>query len=67
MTQRGEMENQVKRYKPKRRVVERSGSWLNQFRKLLTKWEDKAENYLGLAPASVLHRSPPANNLGIGS
>jgi len=37
-----------KRYKPKRWVVERSASWLNRFRKLLIRWEKKAENYLGL-------------------
>jgi len=38
----------VKRYRPKRWVVERSASWLNRFRKLLIRWEKKAENYLGL-------------------
>jgi len=32
---RGELENPVKRYRPKRWVVERSASWLNRFRKLL--------------------------------
>jgi putative transposase len=37
-----------RRYKPKRWVVERSASWLNRFRKLLIRWEKKAENYLGL-------------------
>jgi putative transposase len=48
MRHRGELENPVKRYKPKRWVVERSASWLNRFRKLLIRWEKKAENYLGL-------------------
>jgi len=48
MRHRGEIENPVKRYKPKRWVVERSASWLNRFRKLLIRWEKKAENYLGL-------------------
>jgi putative transposase len=48
MRHRGELENPVKRYRPKRWVVERSASWLNRFRKLLIRWEKKAENYLGL-------------------
>jgi putative transposase len=48
MRHRGEIENPVKRYKPKRWVVERSASWLNRFRKLLIRWEKKAENYLAL-------------------
>jgi putative transposase len=48
MRHRGELEDPVKRYKPKRWVVERSASWLNRFRKLLIRWEKKAENYLGL-------------------
>lgn len=48
MRHRGEIENPVKRYKPKRWVVERSASWLNRFRRLLIRWEKKAENYLGL-------------------
>ncbi len=46
---RGEKKRTGKRrYKPKRWVVERSASWLNRFRKLLIRWEKKAENYLGL-------------------
>ena len=48
MRHRGEIENPIRRYKPKRWVVERSASWLNRFRKLLIRWEKKAENYLGL-------------------
>ncbi len=48
MRHRGEMENPVKRYRPKRWVVERSASWLNRFRKLLIRWEKKAGNYLAL-------------------
>ncbi len=48
MRHRGEIEDPVKRYKPKRWVVERSASWLNRFRKLLIRWEKKEENYLGL-------------------
>ena len=45
----GEKKTAIKnRCKPKRRVAERSASWLNRFRKLLVRWEKKAENYLGL-------------------
>ena len=38
----------VKCHQPKRWVVERSASWLNRFRKILVRFEKKAENYLGL-------------------
>jgi putative transposase len=48
MCHRGEIESPVKRYRPKRWVVERSASWLNRFRRLLIRWEKKAENYLAL-------------------
>jgi putative transposase len=48
MRHRGELEDPVKRYRPKRWVVERSASWLNRFRKLLIRWEKNAQNYLGL-------------------
>ena len=46
---RGEnLDDIVKCHQPKRWVVERSASWLNRFRKLLVRFEKKAENYLGL-------------------
>jgi putative transposase len=46
---RGEdLNNIVKCHQPKRWVVERSASRLNRFRKLLVRFEKKAENYLGL-------------------
>ena len=32
----------------RRWVVERSHSWLNRFRRLLVRWEKKAENYVAL-------------------
>jgi putative transposase len=38
----------VKCHQSKRWVVERSASWLNRYRKLLIRWEKKAENYLAL-------------------
>ena len=28
-------------------MVERAHSWLNRFRRLLIRWDKKAENYLG--------------------
>jgi transposase len=34
--------------KARRWVVERVFSWFNRFRKLLVRYEKKAENYLGL-------------------
>jgi transposase len=44
-----------KRYFPsknKRWVVERTNSWHNRFRKLFTRYEKKAKNYLGLVQLS---------------
>ena len=44
-----------KRYHPRRRwVVERTNSWHNRFRKLFTRYEKKAENYLGLVQSSSI-------------
>ena len=34
--------------KARRWTVERSHSWLNRYRRLLIRWEKKAEIYLGL-------------------
>ena len=42
------LKDMVKCHQPKRWVVERSASWLNRFRKLLMRFEKKAENYIGL-------------------
>ena len=41
-----------KKYSAKRWVVERTNSWHNRFRKLLTRYEKKSENYLGLVQFS---------------
>ncbi len=41
-----------KKYSAKRWVVERTNSWHNRFRKLLTRYEKKSENYLGLIQLS---------------
>lgn len=35
-------------FKARRWVVERTHSWMNRFRRILIRWEKKAENYLGL-------------------
>lgn len=48
---RGEEAQKLKRqagFKARRWVVERTHSWMNRFRRILTRWEKKAENYLGL-------------------
>jgi putative transposase len=48
---RGEEAQAIKRaagYKARRWVVERTHSWMNRFRRILIRWEKKAENYLGL-------------------
>jgi transposase len=35
-------------FKTRRWVVERTTSWMNRFRRILIRWEKKAENYIGL-------------------
>ncbi len=48
---RGEEAQAIKRkvgYKARRWVVERTHSWMNRFRRVLTRWEKKLENYVGL-------------------
>jgi len=47
------------RHPPRRWVVEVSHSWFNRFRRLLVRWEKKAENYLGfvqLAACLIIYR-----------
>jgi transposase len=47
---RGEEAQAIKReagFKARRWVVERTHSWMNRFRRILTRWEKKAANYLG--------------------
>ena len=36
------------RKKARRWVVERTHSWMNRFRRILTRWEKKIANYIGL-------------------
>jgi putative transposase len=46
----------------KRWVVERTFSWLNRYRRLLTRWEKKSENYLAflhLACAIITSATSP--------
>ena len=48
---RGEEAQAIKRqagFKARRWVVERTHSWMNRFRRILTRWEKKLENYVGL-------------------
>ena len=48
---RGEEAQAIKHevgFKARRWVVERTHSWMNRFRRILTRWEKTAENYLGL-------------------
>ena len=48
---RGEEAQAIKReagFKARRWVVERTHSWMNRFRRILTRWERKVANYLGL-------------------
>ena len=48
---RGEEAQAIKRqagFKARRWVVERTHSWMNRFRRILTRWEKKAGNYLAL-------------------
>jgi putative transposase len=48
---RGEEAQKLKRkagYRARRWVVERTFSWMNRFRRILIRWEKKAENYLAL-------------------
>lgn len=45
---KGEKKKKSKRHRSRRWVVERTNSWHNRFRKLLIRYEKKAENYLGL-------------------
>lgn len=47
---RGEERHEIETipgYRARRWVVERTHSWMNRFRRLLTRWEKKSENYLG--------------------
>jgi putative transposase len=47
----GEESQAIKReagFKGRHWFVERKHSWMNRFRRILTRWEKKPENYLGL-------------------
>jgi len=48
---RGEEAQAIKRqvgFKARRWVVERTHSWMNRFRRILTRWEKNASNYIAL-------------------
>ena len=60
---RGEEARKIKHevgFKARRWVVERTHSWMNRFRRILTRWEKKLENYLGflhLACALITYKA----------
>ena len=48
---RGEEAQAIKReagFRARRWVVERAHGWMNRFRRILTRWEKKPDNYLAL-------------------
>ena len=48
---RGEEAQQLKReagFRARRWVVERTHSWLNRFRRILVRWEKRADTYLAM-------------------
>lgn len=48
---RGEEAKEIKKkagHKARRWVVERTHSWLNRFRRILVRWEKKAESYIAM-------------------
>jgi transposase len=48
---RGEEARALRRHlgeRARRWVVERTHSWMNRFRRILTRWEKTAENFLGM-------------------
>ena len=48
---RGEEAHALKReagFRARRWVVERTHSWLNRFRRILTRWEKRADTYLAM-------------------
>jgi putative transposase len=53
---RGEEQTQRQRgHRARRWVVERIHSWLNRYRRILVRWEKKADNYIGLLHLVFAH------------
>ena len=48
MRRRGEEASEVKKGKARRWVVERTHSWMNRFRRILTRWEKREDTYLAM-------------------
>lgn len=51
IARRGQPQQRVKRtagIKARRWVVERSHSWMNRFRRILTRWEKRADTYIAM-------------------
>lgn len=43
-----EEKRRIPGYRSRRWIVERTHSWMNRFRRILIRWEKKAENYLAM-------------------
>jgi len=50
-----EAKKNIPGYRARRWVVERTHSWINKFRRLLIRWEKKAENYLAMLHFAAAH------------
>jgi putative transposase len=46
---------EIPEYRARRWVVERTHSWMNRFRRLLIRWEKKADNYLAMIHLACAH------------
>ena len=46
--EKGRKRKGIPKYRARRWVVERTHSWMNRFRRLLTRWEKKVENYIAM-------------------
>ncbi len=54
---RGEEKQELKTpgYRARRRVCERTHSWMNRFRRILIRWEKKVDNYLAFLHLACAH------------
>ena len=66
---RGEEAKALKRragFKARRWVAERTHSWMNRFRRILTRWEKKPENYIGMLHLTLATITLQASGLLLG-
>lgn len=54
-------------FKAHRWVVERTHSWMSRFRRVLTRWEEKVENYEAMSAFRLRHHCVEQDPIGIGS